>query len=662
MVHYGRPNYISSKLFSRRICLIINFFLTFAEHYLLPYNIMNKFYLSAVLLLSAIAAQAYDFDVDGIYYDITSQSEKTVAVTYAELEVETPTYAGNLVIPGSVQNNGTTYSVTEIGYEAFANCTSLTDLTIPETVTAFGEYAFQKCSGLTKFTLPKSVTTIGNGAFYGCTSITEFIVDSESQAFKAQDGVLYSKDGASIVCCPRLQEGEYTIPATVEQIEPYAFCECEKLTKITIPGSVKSIGRGAFAVCHSLTELNLPESVASIDINAFNNCSSLERITVAAGNNAFASQDGVLYNKELTTLVAYPAGREGEYTIPNSVTALEFRAFCDNAKLTAIVLPESLTSISELCFINCSSLQKAVLPDSLTSIEEAAFEYCSSLAEITLPKTLTTLGNYAFSWCSALKSITIPSGITALNEGVFCYNTSLTEINLPPTLTTIGQFTFFGCEALTDYVVPETVTTFEGYSSFAWCTSLKSIYFPDTITTLGIETVWKCTSLTDVHLPAHLTSITYGLLADCTALESIEIPQTVTSIGEFGFEGCTALKSLDLPAAVTEIGTNAFHECYSLDTLTSRNPVPPTVANSDAFDGCNISTVYVPQESVTAYKEAPVWCDLNIVGADLSGISGAAVDTPTSAPKCYDLKGMPVSSDTLTPGLYIIDGRKVLVK
>jgi hypothetical protein len=127
-------------------------------------------------------------------------------------------------------------------------------------------------------------------------------------------------------------------------------------------------------------------------------------------------------------------------------------------------------------------------------------------------------------------------------------------------------------------------------------------------------------------------------------------------------EECYALKSIDLPEAVTDIEEHVFYNCTSLDKVISRNPVPPTVAYANAFEGCNISAVYVPLESASAYKSAPVWCDLNIVGTDLAGIHDAAIDTTLSAPKCYDLKGRRLNSDDLTPGLYIINGRKVILR
>jgi hypothetical protein len=517
---------------------------------------MEKFCLSVVLMFGTVAAHAYDFEVDGIYYDITSQSDKTVAVTFLEEDVETPTYIGEITVPPTVQKDDITYTVKSIG--------------------------------------------------------------------------------------------------------AYAFYNCSQLTKISIPNVVDSIGRAAFAST-ALTEFYMPASVSSLSINVFYGCNSLERINVSPDNKTYASKDGVVYNKDFTDLVAFPTGIGGDFTVPDGVINIVERSFCSNEKLTSVVLPQSVKTIGEYSFWGCKTLQKIELPDSLITIDSHAFDGCHLLYEINLPESLTALGAYAFGWCYALKSITIPKNITSLNEAVFCYCTSLEEINVPETLTCYGKWAFFGCSALTEYTIPETVTEL-GYASLAYCTSLKSVYIPNSVTTFDGMLFWNCTSLTDVRLPSNLSSLSYALLADCTAIESLEIPKTVTKICESSLEDCYALKSIDIPEAVTDIDVNAFLNCTSLGKVISRNPVPPTVADANAFEGCNISAVYVPIESASAYKSAPVWRDLNVVGTDLAGIHDAAIDATLSAPKCYDLKGRRLNSDTLTPGLYIIDGRKVILR
>ncbi|MDD5976655.1 MAG: leucine-rich repeat domain-containing protein [Candidatus Onthomorpha sp.] len=216
----------------------------------------------AICMLS-LNAMAYDFSYTyqgkTLYYDITSSN--TVCVTYYSLYNDYQNnnhVSGDVVIPSSVTNNGTTYSVTSIGDCAFVYCSSLTSVTIPNSVTSIGNEAFVYCSSLTSVTIPNSVTSISRGTFGYCSSLTSV-----------------------------------TIPNSVTSIGEYAFSFCSSLTSVTIPNSVTSIGNSAFGYCSGLTSVTIPDSVTSIGANAFRSCSSLTSVTIgnsvtAIGNYAFA--------------------------------------------------------------------------------------------------------------------------------------------------------------------------------------------------------------------------------------------------------------------------------------------------------------------------------------------------------------------------------------
>ena len=171
---------------------------------------------TALLLLCATAAAAHDFEVDGIYYNILSDEDKTVEVTYRGnyYNSDLYEYSGDVTIPANVTYKGTTYSVTTIGDSAFDYCSSLTSITIPNSVTSIGSGAFGDCSSLTSITIPNSVTSIGKSAFYGCSSLTSI-----------------------------------TIPNSVKTIGDYVFSNCSSLASIEIPNSVTSIGNSAFILC-----------------------------------------------------------------------------------------------------------------------------------------------------------------------------------------------------------------------------------------------------------------------------------------------------------------------------------------------------------------------------------------------------------------------------
>ena len=239
-------------------------------------------------------------------------------------------------------------SIISIGDWAFIDCTSLKNITIPNSVTSIGSYVFEGCTSLTNITIPNSVTSIGNGAFYNCTSLSSI-----------------------------------TIPSSVTSIGGSAFRYCSSLANITIPNSVTSIKEFVFENCTSLSSITIPSSVTSIDESAFLNCENLRNIIVDSGNKYFSSENGVLFNKNKSTLLIYPEGKsQKEYTIPYGVTIIDYGAFYRCTKLTSIIIPNSVTSIRNSVFMECTNLTSITIPNSVTSIDESAFYNCFSLADV----------------------------------------------------------------------------------------------------------------------------------------------------------------------------------------------------------------------------------------------------------------------------------------
>ena len=188
------------------------------------------------MLFTSITASAYDFEADGIYYNITSSKNKTVKVSYKNTNYNS--YSGEVVIPSEVTYNGEKYTVISIGDHAFYGCSGLTSVTIPNSVTSIGSYAFCNCSGLTSVTIPNSVTSIGYDAFCNCSGLTSV-----------------------------------TIPNSVTSIGYDAFCNCSGLTSVTIPNSVTSIGNRAFWSCSGLTSIVVEEGNPVYDSR--NNCNAI---------------------------------------------------------------------------------------------------------------------------------------------------------------------------------------------------------------------------------------------------------------------------------------------------------------------------------------------------------------------------------------------------
>lgn len=273
----------------------------------------------------------------------------------AELGLADLGVGGNAIVASAETSGDFEYSVDSGNVRITRYIGSGGPVDIPATidgkpVTSIGELAFQQCSGITSINIPNSVTSIQQGAFSNCSG----------------------------------------------------------LSSITIPSSVTSIENTAFWGCSGLTSINIPSSVTSIGVNVFYGCIGLTGITVDSSNTSYCSESGVLFNKDKTTLIYYPLGKTGSYTIPDGVTA-----------------------IGDYAFYYCSGLTSVTIPSSVTSIGENAFQHCTGLTSITIPNGVISIGNFAFGSCTGLKSITIPSSVTSIGESAFQFCSKLTIIYIP---------------------------------------------------------------------------------------------------------------------------------------------------------------------------------------------------------------------------------------
>ena len=262
-------------------------------------------------------------------------------------------------------------------------------------------------------------------AFDLMSSLTGFTVDPNNASFSSLDGVLFNKDQTTLLVFPGGQTGPYITPASVTRIEDYAFYFCTKLSGVTLFEGMQYIGYGAFEQCDSLISIMIPSSVSLIQPGSMSDCDTLQSITVTEPNGDYTSQDGVLFNDDLTTLIQYPAGIAGNYLVPASVTSISGVAFINADGLTGITLPSGLTQIGLSAFYSCGSLASVDIPPGVTSIGHTTFAYCTSLTSVTFHEGLVSFGEYAFNGCTSLTSVCFPSTVTTIGNDAFHYCVSL---------------------------------------------------------------------------------------------------------------------------------------------------------------------------------------------------------------------------------------------
>ena len=523
---------------------------------------------------------------------------------------DVPWYDYHSSIKSVIINDG----VTSIGRSAFKNCSSLTSITIPNSVTSIGYGAFWYCKSLTSVTIGNSVTSIGEQAFENCSSLISI-----------------------------------TIPNSVTSIGDRAFYDCTSLTSVTIGNSVTSIGYGAFENCSSLTSITIPNSVTSIENRAFSGCSSLTSINVDSNNPNYSSVDGVLFNKDKTTLVAYPGGKQGAYTIPNSVTSIGYGAFSGCSSLSSVTIPNSVTSIGEGAFSGCSSLSSVTIPNSVTSIGDYAFSGCSKLTSpvynahcfaympisysgaYAIPEGIKQIAGSAFSGCSSLSSVTIPNSVTSIGDYAFYKCSSLTSITIPNSVTSIGDYAFEYCSKLTSVHITDLAAwcniDFENYANPLYYAHklylngelVKDLVIPNSVTSIGDYAFHGCSSLSSVTIPNSVTSIGVHAFLDCSSLTSVHITDLAAWCNiDFGVYTANPLyyayklylngelvKDLVIPNSVTSIGSYAFYGCSSLTSITIPNSV--TSIGSGAFYDCESLTSVTIPNSVTSIENRAFW-------------------------------------------------------
>ena len=562
---------------------------------------------------------------DGILFN----KEKTLLIRYPAAKTDS-----NYFIPDGV---------VEIERNAFENCANLTSVNIPDSVTKIGSSAFRFCRALTSVNIGNGVVEIGSWAFGSCKNLISInIPDSVTMI-----------DSYAFENCSNLTS--INIPNSIKEIAHKAFSGCTALTSARIPDSVTNIEDYAFggcgkscancgsAGCTGLTSVTIPKNVEKIGRLAFRNCKGLISIEVDKDNAAFCSENGVLFDKEKTTLLQYPSSKtDTNYIIPDSVTQIGDYAFCECKNVTAVMLPNGLITIGGAAFANCKNLTAITIPDSVTNIGDEAFEK-SGLTAIFIPKSVAKIEESAFGRCSNLTSFDVDADnpMYSSENGVL-FNKDKTLLiqfpqakskidsvyTIPDSVAIIGKNAFF-CSWLYSVTIPNGVTTIEN-TAFCGCYRLNSITIPSSVTTIK-GGFWGSLSLNsiDVNNDNSMYSSENGVLFNKSKTVLISypagkmgdyvIPDGVTSIGSSAFY-CSKLHSISIPSSLTSMGQDALRSCKNLKHIILKCKNPPIINEimyRTTFDDIDKNTciLHVPLGSKNKYANANRWKEFkNIMG------------------------------------------------
>ena len=605
-------------------------------------------------------------------------------------------------------------SVTSIGGYAFYGCSGLTSIEIPNSVTSIGSSAFSGCSGLknvhisdipawcnisfgnyndnplyyaknlylngenvTKLVIPEGVKEIKNYAFNGCTGLTSI-----------------------------------EIPNSVTSIGGHAFSGCSGLTSVVIGNSVTSIGNLAFYDCTALkTVINFSNLTLSKGSSSNGHVASYADKVINAPNG-YIDGDFVWYETDNENVLAVYLGNLTELTLPsdykNENYVIGEKAFYCNTTLTSIEIPNSVTSIGSYAFRGCTGLASVEIPNSVTNIGNYAFYGCTGLASVEIPNSVTNIGNYAFYGCTGLTSIEIPNSVTSIGNNAFYGCSGLTSVIIPNNVTSIGYYAFSGCSGLTSITshIPADKLFKPGSSAFGNVDKNNcTLYVPYGAKETYVATNgWKdFTNIVELEPRETITINQYGCATYCSeyALDFSNV-EGLKAYAATGYNKATQVVTLTR-VQTTEAGVGLFlkgepgeyvvpvieySNDYTLNLLVGT--LEQTTVNSTEGEMSNykftiadgdVAPMFYPFENNTTFSAGKAYLQIptawlpataqksvsirfdegETTGIDeLEGENGKLKGENGEVKTIYDLQGRVVENPT--SGIYIIDGKKTLVK
>mgnify|MGYP000311366305 CR=1 FL=1 len=531
------------------------------------------------VLLGLFEVQAYQFEKNGIYYDIVNGKAVVVSGDVS--------YSGDVVIPETVEYDGQHYVVDSIGEWAFNSCSGLMSVKLPEKLRAIGSLAFTDCYGLTSISFPVSLKVIGSGAFQNCEGLTSVVFPEGLTA--VGDGAFYG--------CDKLDS--LSFPASMKMINWTAFCthrgnygnscSCEHIRYVDVKdlhtwmNSVRYIGREQnpgfhlyFPKAHLyiggklLTHVVIPGDVTEIKPYTFSGMDCIKTVSMQKG----VENVGIL-------------------------------AFSGCRNLSSVSFSEGLKEISSNAFKNCASLSSVFFSEGLEKIDNYAFENCGSLTSVAFPEGLTEIEERAFYGCDKLDSLSFPASMKAINWTAFCtyrgnYGDScscehIRYVNVKDLHTWINSVRYVKLEYGSPHLYFPKAHLYMGGKL------LTHVVIPDDIAEVKPYTFSGMDSIRTVSMQKGVENVGKQVFSGCRNLSFVSFSDGFEEIGEYAFNGCNSLHSVKLPASIKKLGYSAFNdqgveiELYAL--------VPPIGGSSSLGD----NLVYVPESCIEAYRTA--WSD-----------------------------------------------------
>lgn len=493
-------------------------------------------------------------------------------------------------------------SVTDIDYSVFSGCTSLESISLPcikeslehlfyevpaslKSVTVLNgtcikSDTFEDCSSLTSITLPDSITTIEEGAFRGCAGLEEITLP---------DGII-SIESAAFEGCTGLKS--FVIPDGVSLIENSTFEGCTSLESVTLPSRLARIQYDAFKDCTSLTDIEIPDCVTSLDAGAFYGCTSLEYHEY--DNAYYLGNDGNPYRFLLSAKRKDIVSCE----IAPDTKVICVDSFGDCVSLESITIPSGVTTLDTRAFKGCKSLTDIALPDSVTYVGHDAFAKCSKLASISIPDAAIQIASSAFGDCESLVYNEYDNAYYLGNEEnpyVFLARKKddrITSCEIAPGTKVIGVGAFAGCTKLESLTLPEGVEIIDG-NAFYGCSALTSFNIPSTVKYVGDDAFDNCSGITEIENGVYYVgkwAVDYWDRSG--GARTAELRADTVGIARNLFERRN-FDSMTIPASVKFICAYAFDDCLYLESVIFENT-----------EGWSADGIEIPEEDLADASRA----------------------------------------------------------